>query len=123
MEENKSIIDYEKLEAERQAHKQEEAENWHSFNERLDRETNQLGRALTEAYENQRQKEQAKNEARLEAVIEEAKREAEAKARREWQKENHTSAYYAQTEHEQKLTDAYKELSRSLGQKLGGKND
>ena len=124
MKERKSIIDYEKLKEEQQAHSEEIAENNRRYNEQLKRENNELVRSLLEAYENNRQKMQEKDEARLEAAIEEAKREAETKTRREWQKENHTSAYYAQTEHEQKLTDAYKELSKALGQRLGeNKND
>ena len=109
--ESKSIIDYEKLEEERKARREKEAENWKAFNERLDREHNPLGKALMKAYENQKDAEDNKLKAKMEAEIEAAKKEAEERIR-----ENYNQQYHREwTEND---TDrAYREFVRSLTKK------
>lgn len=92
MEELKDLIDYDKLKEEREAREKANAESWHEYNEKLNREHNRLGKALIEEYEKHKQEEDDKLKAQMEAKIEEAKREAEerikekykASHRREW---------------------------------------
>lgn len=113
MEENKSIIDYDKLAEEREAREKKEAEAWHEYHEKLERESNKLGKQLIESYQRNRQAEEEKDAARLNAAIEQAKAEAEERVRREWQNENGRSEY-AQTEHEKQINDALRQLVKGL---------
>ena len=109
MEENKNFIDLDKVEEERRAREEAQAQNWHEYNEKLEKETNPLGKELIKAYNDQRQAEEEKLKAKMEAEIEEARREAEERIKAKYKADYHRSEWN-ENESDKGLRDLVKKL-------------
>jgi len=116
MEERKYFIDEEKLKAEKEADLKEREERNQRYWKQQNAEYERMQKPVSEAFDYMRTTEEVNLKERMENEIEAAKKEAEERVKEKYKAKHHQAEW-----NENKLDQAYKELSRALGG--GNKND